>query len=228
MKKFLFLSILLFISSVKAQTLTGIYIFQSIGGVGDDSKLTEKAKIPDLYDYKYSKNKSTLQLLTKGGTTIDTLKRKLEEYNFDYETVETTIKPTRVSYYKDFITKKFERIYTINGEESFVKDLFPKINWKIIDETKIINGYECVKATAERKILNHTLKLTTWFCDKIPVNDGPLDYTGLPGFIMELSADGLFIIKFVDLKYNPNKTIEIKPEESKEQPQTIEQFEKRY
>jgi GLPGLI family protein len=228
MKKVLFLYLLLSITSIKAQTLTGIYIFQSNGGVGDDAKLTEKAKIPDIYEYKYSNYKSNFQLLSKGGVHIDTLKRKLQDYDFDYETVETTTKPTKVCYYKDLKKNTFERIYTINNNESFVKDALPLINWEITNEKKIINGYECTKAIADRKILGYTLKLSGWFCERIPILDGPLDYNGLPGFIMELEADGLFVIKFINLQYNANASFDIKPSESKEQPLTLEQFEKKY
>lgn len=228
MKKVILLFLLLSALHINSQTLTGIYIFQSNGGIGDDAKLTEKAKIPDIYEYQYSNYKSNFQLLSKGGTQIDTLKRKLQEYDFDYETIETTTKPTKVSYYKDFKRNTFERIYIINGNESFVKDSLPFLNWQITNEKKLINGYDCIKAIADRKVLGHTLKLNAWFCEKIPVSDGPMDYNGLPGFILELHAEGLFTIKFINLQYNTSTSLEIKPSESKQYPLTLEQFEKKY
>lgn len=228
MKKKIFQFFLVLLStSIYSQTLTGIYTLQQIGGIGDDNKLSDKAKNIELYQYKYSNFKSSLQLLSKGGTSIDTLKRYNEQYNFDYETVETTSKPTKVYYFKNFKENIFERIYTINNNENFVKDNIPQLNWEITNEKKIIDGYECIKAKSSRNVFGHTLNFVAWFCDKIPVNDGPFDYHGLPGFILEINANGLFIIKFNQLEYKQNTTIDIQPAQSEEKPMTLKESENR-
>ena len=226
--KYLIISIILFSATVNSQSLSGLYITQSIGGIGDDAKITEKAKIPKIYEYKFSKNKSSLVLLSNGGKVIDTLKRKLEEYNFDYETIETTITPSKVSYHKDLNKKTFEKISVLENVETYIKDSIPQINWKIINENRTINGYECTKATADRKIIGYPLKITAWFCDKVPVNDGPFDFQGLPGFIFELNVDKLSVTKFVNLEYKENSSLDIKPVISSEKPITIYEFEKKF
>lgn len=213
---------------VNAQTLKGIYIMQNTAGIGGDSKLTEKAKIPKLYEYNYSKNKSSLILLSNGGKIIDTLKRKLEEYNFDYETIETTITASKVSFYKDFNKNVYEKISVLDNVETYIKDSIPLINWNITNEKRMIYGYECTKATADRKVVGYPLKITAWFCDKIPLNDGPFDFQGLPGFILELTVNGLSITKFVNLEYKENITLDINPFQSSEKPITIKEFEKRF
>jgi GLPGLI family protein len=229
--KNLFITLIFFCSFIhltKGQTLSGIYIYQSIGSVGDENKITQKAKIPIIYSYIYSKNKSNFEIYSNGGTIIDTIKSKHKEYDFEYETVETTIRPTKASYYKDFKKNIFERIYVINNSESYVKDSIPSISWEVTNETKTIDGFECTKATTNRILAGYPLKITAWFCEKIPVRDGPLDYTGLPGFILELESENLFIIKFLDLKYKPNNSIEITPSLSNVKPLTNEEFEKSY
>jgi len=212
--------------STTGQTLEGVFIVHSLGGIGDDKNLTERAKIPQLYKYNYSNNKSNFQLITEGGTLIDTLKRKHKEYNFDYETVETTIKPTKVVHYKDLKNNRYERIYIINNIETYVKDVLPELNWEILGDKKYIDGFECTKAVANRLLSGYNFKITAWFCDKIPVNDGPFDYCKLPGFIFELNLEGLFTAKFINLEINKDKILDIKSPQSKVKPMTEREFEK--
>ncbi|MDE7346656.1 MAG: GLPGLI family protein [Muribaculaceae bacterium] len=57
--------------------------------------------------------------------------------------------------------------------------------WEILDSTKNILGYECVKATTDF----HGRKWTVWFSPKIPLSDGPWKLGGLPGVILEASTD---------------------------------------
>lgn len=228
MKNLLLLCLLLLSILTHSQTLTGLYILQSKGGVGADTKIPEKAKIPAIYEYKYANNKSNLQLLSQGGVSIDTLKRKLEGYNFDYETIETTKTPSKAIYYKDLKNNNYELIYVLDNTENYIKDKLPKINWDIQNEKKIVNGYECTKALGTRIVMGYTIRTTAWFCDQIPINDGPLDYNGLPGFILELSADEMFEIKFTNLKYNPDVTIDIVPTQSSKKPMTMMDYEKSF
>ena len=227
MKKIFFVVVFIIKYVVHSQTLTGIYINQNIGGVGADNKLSEKAKIPKLYGYNYSNGKSSLILLSDGGKIIDTLKRKLEEYDLEYETVETTITASKVQYYKDLKKKSFEKSSIMENVETFIQDSLPQINWKLTNDKKTIYGYDCVKATAARTVMGYPLNITAWFCDKIPINDGPFDFQGLPGFIMELEVNGLSVTKFVNLQYVDKKTIEIVPLKSNVKPITIAEFEKR-
>ncbi|MFY7957736.1 MAG: GLPGLI family protein [Flavobacterium macrobrachii] len=90
-------------------------------------------------------------------------------------------------------------IYTINnmqyiqclllGNDVFVKKETTK-NWKITDETKMIDGYKCYKATnvfvviTPKKVFNHPV--VAWFCPDLPFNHGPNGYGNLPGLILEL------------------------------------------
>jgi GLPGLI family protein len=217
---------LLFVGFSNAQSLTGIYVLQPISSVGDSKELMEYSKSLDFYLYNYSDNKSSLEKISKGGTKIDTIKGTLKEYNFDYETIVTNIKPTKTLYYKDLTRKTFERLTVANNNEIFVKDNLPVINWTITKETKTIEGYLCTKATADKTVVGYPLKLIAWFCEKIPVSDGPFEYSGLPGFILEFSYEGLSTTKFINLKYNVKERVVISPLESVAKPMTEKEFEK--
>jgi GLPGLI family protein len=57
-----------------------------------------------------------------------------------------------------------------------------KQNWKIYNETQIIHGYKCQKATCTFRGRNYI----AWFTHEIPVSDGPWKFTGLPGLIIKV------------------------------------------
>jgi GLPGLI family protein len=82
--------------------------------------------------------------------------------------------------------------------------------WKLENETKIIDGYLCYKATAElvRKNGDKVFKfpIIAWYCPTIPFPFGPLGYGGLPGLILQLQERnvvyGIQKMNFNDQKMN--------------------------
>lgn len=63
--------------------------------------------------------------------------------------------------------------------------------WQLDNETKMIGGYKCYKATS--KLIRDNGKagifefpIIAWYTPSIPVTFGPLGYGGLPGLILEL------------------------------------------
>lgn len=86
------------------------------------------------------------------------------------------------------------KIYHNNSNGLFKENEFLIIdplnqNWVYTNESKIIDGYTCYKATNEYivdngKIFKHPV--IAWFCPQIPISIGPRGYGGLPGLILEL------------------------------------------
>lgn len=62
-----------------------------------------------------------------------------------------------------------------------IEDELPAIDWKISNETSVISGLNCQKATAAFKGRNYT----AWFCPDLPFQSGPWKLSGLPGLIVE-------------------------------------------
>lgn len=105
------------------------------------------------------------------------------------------------------------------GKQFLIKDNLPKLVWKMESETKKIGQYTCFKATTV-KVVSQTdftsfrgprreeedkdkkeepaepveITVTAWYTPQIPVNQGPGDYWGLPGLILEVSADKTTIL----------------------------------
>ena len=127
------------------------------------------------------------------------------------------------------------------GKKFLVKDVLQPIEWSLDSETKKIGNYSCFKATALiptdeltwysfswDKLRNTTesdstefkeVKMTqieAWYAPQIPVRHGPLDYWGLPGLILEVSADNTTML-CSKLVLNPGEIIEIEaPTKGKE------------
>ena len=70
----------------------------------------------------------------------------------------------------------------------------PKIVWQILDDKKMVDVYECQKATTFFRGRNYT----AWFTRKIPIANGPWKLHGLPGLILEFQTDdNTYKMKFV-------------------------------
>lgn len=77
--------------------------------------------------------------------------------------------------------------YDNSGLEKYVYDEpVAELGWEIGDSTKNILGYECVMASVNY----HGRRWTAWFSPEIPVIAGPWKLIGLPGLILEATADG--------------------------------------
>ena len=127
------------------------------------------------------------------------------------------------------------------GKKFLVNDVLQPIEWSLDSETKKIGNYSCFKATASiptdeltwysfswDKLRNTTesdstavkeVKMTqieAWYAPQIPVRHGPLDYWGLPGLILEVSADNTTML-CSKIVLNPDEIIEIEaPTKGKE------------
>jgi GLPGLI family protein len=56
------------------------------------------------------------------------------------------------TYYKNVKDKTYVVDKEFMGKEFLVKDSLPKLEWKMEGETRMIGGYNCMKATATRKV----------------------------------------------------------------------------
>ena len=58
--------------------------------------------------------------------------------------------------------------------------------WKIGKNTKEILGYNCMEATFQADTATH---ITAWFTPQIAVSNGPSDFQGLPGMILQIDVN---------------------------------------
>jgi|UPI000488CE98 GLPGLI family protein len=96
----------------------------------------------------------------------------------------------------DFAVIKFDTL--------FVKDTARIISWELLNETKLINTFNCQKARGNFRGRTYSV----WFTNDIPISLGPWKLNGLPGLILE-ATDSLnqfqFYAEKIELQIEINK-----------------------
>ena len=127
-------------------------------------------------------------------------------------------------YYKNIKDQKFANKTAIMGKPFLVKDKLKQYNWELSSETKNIGMYTCYKATSTEEVENvkismingesketkttETVTTTAWYTTQVPISNGPKNYQGLPGLILEIN-DGKNLIVCTEIVLNPEKTVVI-------------------
>ena len=127
--------------------------------------------------------------------------------------------------YKNIAEKKYINKTEISGKRFLIKDKLEDFGWEMSGETKNIGNYTCYKATrsreetrtsmsmtdgkSEEKKEKVTIVTTAWYTPQIPVSNGPEDFWGLPGLILEIQ-DGKLTIVCSEIVMNPSEKTEIK------------------
>lgn len=141
----------------------------------------------------------------------------------------------RSKYYKNLKTKKYLEESEIFDKEFLIDDDLEVFNWTMVNEQKNIGNYTCYKAqiiipvSDEDKNEFEEIKkkqeegktnffiptepkdkiIEAWYTLDIPIPNGPRQYWGLPGLILELH-DGDTTLLCSKIILNPSEKIEIK------------------
>lgn len=134
-------------------------------------------------------------------------------------------------YYKNIQENRYANQTEIQGKRFLVKDSLPKHQWELSSETKNIGKYTCYKATFTKEVENKSMNMidgelkeeikketvvtTAWYTPQVPLSNGPGNYQGLPGLILEIN-DGKNLIVCTEIILNPSdKIIVDEPEKGK-------------
>ncbi len=135
-------------------------------------------------------------------------------------------------YYKDVKESRYLVKNELFGKIFLVDDTLPKLEWKLGGESKQIGNHTVFKATAvktikrpnmraifrrggendenkESEFIEKNIEVTAWYAPDIPVNQGPGEYWGLPGLILEVSDD-ITVVLCTKLVLNPTEKKDIK------------------
>jgi GLPGLI family protein len=121
------------------------------------------------------------------------------------------------------------------GKKFLITDDGKKPEWKLSGETKKIGNYICYKATLVKEVSENsfanfgrrgrrnnneeakkkqeekpkTQVVTAWYSPQIPVSQGPGEFWGLPGLILEINS-GRTTILCTEITMNSKEKIELK------------------
>lgn len=124
---------------------------------------------------------------------------------------------TRGEQYKSIQENKLVQSQEFYGKRFLVKDKLYKIDWSLGTASKQIGKYTCYKAKAfvpyselkwfdfswsdirsndreEKQVEEKMIVVEAWYTTEIPVAQGPAEYWGLPGLILEVSAENTTLL----------------------------------
>ena len=134
-------------------------------------------------------------------------------------------------YYKNVQENRISEKTDLMGKTFLIKDVLPSFEWEFTGEIKYIGNYKVFKAIWVREVENVQMSsvngeitetkdtkiqtATAWYTMDIPVSNGPRQYGGLPGLILELN-DGNQTIVCTEIVLNPEDRPKLKePEKGK-------------
>lgn len=135
--------------------------------------------------------------------------------------------------YKNIKENRFTNKTETFGKLFLIKDTLTNRKWELVNETKNIGNYTCFKAIFKDDYTTQTFNekgeteevtkkrtTTVWYTPQIPVNNGPSEFYGLPGLILEVN-DGQLTLVCSKIVINPKEPVKIEePTKGKEVTQT--------
>lgn len=198
MKKIVLIPILaLFIQNVLfAQNYTVVYEKEHKPDVGNQlDKITDpvlkkqlEAKLikVNLYELLHKEEVSTFSMRQENeNKTDETLELQGAQTKANVNVVKMGMGAGSEILYKDLPNRIYLKSTSLLSKDFLVKDTLPQYNWELSKETKTVGNYVCQKATA----IHNNKVITAWYASSIPIGDGPDEYYGLPGLIIELIDD---------------------------------------
>jgi GLPGLI family protein len=231
------IAILLLISSfiVNAQEFQGKAVYQTKIKMGDDfNKRMDSSKMSD--DRKAFMKKMIKKRMEKVYELDFTKTNSIFKEQKSLEAPSENTRFNRSA--NDVLFKDVKNNTFVNKKETFGKvflitDSITDLTWKLEKETKMIGNYLCLKATTEKVVHNNMsrfrrfskkskdtkadstkvelpkkTKITAWYSPEIPVSNGPKEYGGLPGLILQLDAGNLQML-CTKIVLNPKEKAEI-------------------
>ena len=127
--------------------------------------------------------------------------------------------------YKNISENRMADKKELLGKVFLIKDNLVAYDWKLTGETKNIGIYTCYKAVyeieaesieinmvggeaKEEKVIKKRT-IVAWYTPDVPISNGPSNYGGLPGLILEVN-DGELTIVCSEIVLNPKEVKEIK------------------
>ncbi len=219
------------------QTFQGKAIYKSHRKINMGIDSSTLAKNPDLKNTLEEEFRKLFhQTYTLNFTKTESTYRQNAKLNSPNQNVAMTSSNGKENdvLYKNLKENRFSNKINFLGKQFLIKDKLLKYDWVFTGETKNIGNYTAYKTTWTRKIKRKKKGEKTqkeeertaivWYTPDIPVNNGPGDWWGLPGLILEVN-DGKKTLVCTEVILNLSKKINIK-EPKKGEIVTLEKYKK--
>lgn len=240
MKQIITTLTLFFIGIASAQEFNGVAYYSSKTNLGD-IKISGSDSSPDMDDkFKEAMRKAFEKEFVLHFNKTESLYEeevKLEtsqgSSGFKVETFSSGGSNDKL--YKNLKDKQIIKEDDVFGKEFLIVDELENHKWELLNDTKTIGNYTCMKAQIVIPVTEEDIKeyeeaiekqktgktqfftpdepkeqiIEAWYTMEIPIATGPRDFWGLPGLILELH-EGNTSLLCTKVVLNPKEKIEIK------------------
>ena len=221
MRKLVLVNLALFLSlQLTAQKTSGTIVYKIV-----NIDFVDKGTNADVTNMFVTANKQQYQLLfNKEYASFTLVDYMADESTHAFYNKMAKIYLSGFDYYYDYSNSI---LLEASPDGDLLEQKLKKIPWEITSESKMIDTYQCYKATYTFEYLMRggTMKprvITAWFAPSLPYAFGPKNYYGLPGLILELTDRTVtFLVSEIRLS---DTEIEIKIPKGRRIPK--EEFEK--
>lgn len=77
----------------------------------------------------------------------------------------------------------------VYGSSFVTEDTVPVINWRITNESRVIEGFNCRKAVG---VISDSVYVFAFYTDEIMISGGPCSINGLPGMILGVTIPRMY------------------------------------
>lgn len=145
------------------------------------------------YKYSFADNKSVFKFdRWEEGLKIPDWYKKSDEENI---------------WYIDFNSNRFNMQKNIFGSNFNIDDTIPLMEWRLSNESRVIAGYNCRKASAR---IMDSVYVFAFYTDEITISGGPCSINGLPGMVLGLTIPRMYtswIATKIDIEKVDEKSI---------------------
>ncbi len=114
--------------------------------------------------------------------------------------------------FKDMENMTMTKQQGIFDKKFLIKDSLQTLDWEITDQTKKFGDFTCTVAEAMDA---QNQKVSACYTEEVPINEGPDDYFGLPGLVIEV-IKGPVHLNMSELKITDENTDLQAPKDGKE------------
>lgn len=118
----------------------------------------------------------------------------------------------KLKLYQNNTTKECREFKDSKRVGKVIVDRIIMQDWTLTNESKIVSGYKCYKATTPffntdgTKRTDISSLIIAWYCPEIPISFGPVGYGKLPGLILELQTKANTFLA-VNINLKPEKEV---------------------
>lgn len=201
MKNYILLIGFLAFCFAKAQTYEITYVQSMDQKYLKDSILEGKMKnLPDEFKKDFIKNMGKTEefvLIYSNGKSIFKVKEQPKKEEEQEEELNVGQSNTKFSFkflrkamnaamYKDHEKNQTIKQENILDKQFLISDSLHTLDWQITNKIKTFGDLKCREVTSSGFRMMKKQKITACYTEDIPINEGPDDYYGLPGLVVDV------------------------------------------